>query len=131
MKKLILSEQEKDEILGQHKETKDTPSFPEKRRTLDTNLKSMDFVRLKSQGLRAYYFDSKIGSTFGMVELTSPVKQDWSTKPREVFLLTPDEYEKIKKLSDNINEMIGHKLKQIELYKQYIPAIAAEIIKQK
>jgi len=131
MKQIMISEQEKDQILGQHKEIKDTSSFPENRRTLDTNLKSMDFVRLKSQGLAAYYFDSKLGSTFGMVELTSPIKQDWSTKPKEVFLLTPDEYEKIKKLSDNINEMIGHKLKQIELYKQYIPAVAAEIIKQK
>jgi hypothetical protein len=131
MKKINLTEQEKEDILGLHKDVDTTPSFPENRRTLDTNLKSFDFTRLKSQGLTPYYFDSKIGSTFGLVELEKPTKQDWTTKPKEVFLLTPDEYGKIKKISDNINEMIGHTLKQIELYKQYIPAVAAEIIKKK
>ena len=131
MKKFIISEEEKDDILGQHKEIKDKPEFPEDRRTLDTNLKSFDFTRLKSQGLTPYYVETKLGNKVNMVELTKPTKQDWGTKPKEVYLLTPDEYEKIKKLTDNINEMIELKLKQIELYKQYIPAVASEIIKKK
>lgn len=131
MKKFIITEEEKDNILGQHKEIKDKPEFPEDRRTLDTKLKSFDFTRLKSQGLTPYYVETKLGNKVNMIELTKPTKQDWSSKPKEVYLLTPDEYEKIKKLTDNINEMIELKLKQIELYKQYIPAVAAEVIKKK
>ena len=131
MKKLIITEEEKDEILGQHKEMELNPEFPEDRRTLDTNLKSFDFTRLKSQGLTPYYVETKTGNKVDMVELSKPVKQDYHNRPKEVYLLTPDEYGKMKKLTDNINEMIELKLKQIELYKQYIPAVAAEIIKKK
>lgn len=131
MKKFIITEQEKEDILGQHKEMESKPEFPEDRRTLDTNLKSFDFTRLKSQGLTPYYVETKIGNKVEMVELPKPISQDWRTKPKEIYLLTPDEYGKIKKLTDNINEMIDLKLKQIELYKQYIPAVAAEIIKKK
>jgi hypothetical protein len=127
MKKFIITEQEKEDILGQHKDIMPKPEFPEERRTLDTNLKSFDFTRLKSQGLTPYYFDGK--ST--MVELTKPVKKDYHSKPKEVFLFTPEDYEKIKKLSDNINEMIELKMKQIELYKQYIPAVAIELTNKK
>lgn len=131
MKKFIISEKEKDDILGQHNDMKSKPELPEDRRTLDTNLKSFDFTRLKSQGLTPYFVDTKLGNKVNMVELTKPVKNDGYTKPKEVYLLTPDEYGKIKKLTDNINEMIELKLKQIELYKQYIPAVASEIIKKK
>ena len=131
MKKFIITEEEKDEILGQHKEMESKPEFPEDRRTLDTNLKSLDFTRLKSQGLTPYYVETKTGNKVDMIELSKPVKQDYHNRPKEVYLLTPDEYGKMKKLTDNINEMIELKLKQIELYKQYIPAVAAEIIKKK
>lgn len=131
MKRFVITEQEKEDILGQHQDMNLKPEFPEDRRTLDTNLKSFDFTRLKSQGLTPYYVDTKLGNKVEMVELSKPTKQDWSTKPKEVYLLTPDEYGKMKKLTDNINEMIELKLKQIELYKQYIPAVAAEIIKKK
>jgi hypothetical protein len=131
MKRFIISEQEKEDILGQHKDMIPKPKFPEDRRTLDTNLKSFDFTRLKSQGLTPYYVETKTGNKVEMVELPKPLKQGYHNRPKEVYLLTPDEYEKIKKLTDNINEMIELKLKQIELYKQYIPAVAAEIIKKK
>ena len=131
MEKFIITEQEKEDILGQHKDIMSKPEFPEERRTLDTNLKSFDFTRLKSQGLTPYFVDTKPGNKVEMVELPKPISQDWRTKPREVYLLTPDEYNKMKKLTDNINEMIELKMKQIELYKQYIPSVADEIIKKK
>ena len=130
MKKFIITEEEKDDILGQHKEMMSKPELPEDRITLDINLKSLDFTRLKSQGLTPYFVETKKGNKVEMVELSKPINQDWSTKPKEVYLLTPDEYGKIKKLTDNINEMIELKLKQIELYKQYIPAVADEITKK-
>jgi hypothetical protein len=68
-----------------------------------------------------------------LIELSGPIKQktSWDYKPTEVFLFTPEDYNKIKKLSDNINEMIELKKKQIQLYKQYIPAVAIELTKKK
>jgi hypothetical protein len=87
------------------------------------------FTRLKSKGLTPYYFD-RDSNNFGIVELNKVVKPSAFNKPKEVFLLTQDEYEKIKKLSDNIKEMVSLKLKQIELYKEYIPAVMQEIIKK-
>jgi hypothetical protein len=127
MKKFVITEEEKNDILGQHSDMKSKPSLPENRRVLDIDLDSMKISRYKTQGLTPYYFDGK--ST--MVELTKPVKKDYHSKPKEVFLFTPEDYEKIKKLSDNINEMIELKMKQIELYKQYIPAVAIELTNKK
>jgi hypothetical protein len=128
MKKFVITEEEKDDILGQHSDMKPKPPLPENRRILDIDLDSMKISRYKTQGLTPYYFDDKL---MEMVEIKQPVKKDNYHKPKEVFLLTTDEYDKIKKLSDNIKEMIELKLKQIKLYKQYIPAVMGEIIKKK
>jgi len=97
------------------------------RRMLDVDITPITLAKIKSQGLTPYYYDENTD----IVELTGPIKgKTYNTKPKEVFLLTPDEYDKIKKLSDNIKEMIELKLKQIKLYKQYIPAVMGEIIKK-
>lgn len=127
MKKFIITEQEKDDILGQHKEIKDTPMD---RRMLDIDLTPITMAKIKSKGLKPYYIEGT-----NLIELSGPKKKDkvnfGSYKPTEVFLFTPEDYNKIKKLSDNINEMIELKKKQIELYKQYIPAVAVELTKKK
>jgi hypothetical protein len=125
MKKFIITEEEKDEILGQHKEIKDTPMD---RRMLDSDLTPMTLSKIKSKGMTPYYIKDT-----ELIELSGPIKQksSWDYKPTEVFLFTPEDYDKIKKLSDNINEMIELKKKQIQLYKQYIPAVAIELTKKK
>ena len=125
MKKFIITEEEKDEILGQHKEIKDTPMD---RRMLDSDLTPMTLSKIKSKGMTPYYINDT-----DIIELSGPIKQksSWDYKPTEVFLFTPDDYDKIKKLSDNINQMIELKKKQIELYKQYIPSVAIELTKKK
>ena len=76
MTKFIITEQEKEDILGQHSDMMSKPEFPEDRRILDTNLKSFDFTRLKSQGLTPYFVDTKPGNKVEMVELIKPTKQD-------------------------------------------------------
>lgn len=97
------------------------------RRMLDVDITPITLAKIKSQGLTPYYYD---GNT-DIVEISGPIKgKTYNTKPKEVFLLTTDEYDKIKKLSDNIKEMIELKLKQIKLYKEYIPAVMGEIIKK-
>jgi hypothetical protein len=125
MKKFVITEEEKDEILGQHKEIKDTPMD---RRMLDSDLTPMTLSKIKSKGMTPYYIKDT-----ELIELSGPIKQksSWDYKPKEVFLFTTDEYDKIKKLSDNIKEMIELKKKQIELYKQYIPSVAIELTKKK
>jgi hypothetical protein len=125
MKKFIITEEEKDEILGQHKEIKDTPMD---RRMLDADLTPITLAKIKSKGMTPYYIKDT-----ELIELSGPIKQktSWDYKPTEVFLFTPEDYDKIKKLSDNINEMIELKKRQIELYKQYIPAVAIELTKKK
>jgi hypothetical protein len=124
MKKFIITEEEKDEILGQHKEIKDTPMD---RRMLDADLTPITLAKIKSKGLVPYYIKDT-----ELVKLSGPIKKStWESKPTEVFLFTPEDYDKIKKLSDNINEMIELKKRQIELYKQYIPAVAIELTKKK
>jgi len=127
MKKFIITEEEKDNILGQHKEIKDTPMD---RRMLDVDLTPITMAKIKSKGLKPYYIEGT-----DLIELSGPKKKTTVNfglyKPTEVFLFTPEDYNKIKKLSDNINEMIELKKKQIELYKQYIPAVAIELTKKK
>jgi hypothetical protein len=127
MKKFIITEEEKDEILGQHKEIKDKPmDKPMDRRILDIDLTPITMSKIKSKGLTPYHIQGT-----DIIELSGPIKKStWEYKPTEVFLLTTDEYDKIKKLSDNIKEMIELKLKQIKLYKEYIPAVMGEIIKK-
>lgn len=127
MKKFVITEEEKDDILGQHKEMMDKSKLPDNRRILDFDITPMSLAKFRSQGLTPYYYDENTD----IFEVTGPIKgKTYNTKPKEVFLLTPDEYDKIKKLSDNIKEMIELKLKQIKLYKQYIPAVMGEIIKK-
>jgi hypothetical protein len=128
MKKFVITEQEKDDILNQHKEMMDKPKLPENRRILDFDITPISLAKFKSQGLTPYYYDGETD----VVEITRPIKgRTHLTKPKEVFLLTPEEYGKIKKLSDNVKEMIELKLKAIKLYKQYIPASLGKLIEKK
>ena len=136
MKKFVISEEEKDEILGQHLRVKpyseldkwDTKDAPTGRRILDIDLTPFTLSKIKDKGLKPYHINGT-----DIIELSGPIKQksSWDYKPTEVFLFTPEDYDKIKKLSDNINQMIELKKKQIELYKQYIPSVAIELTKKK
>ena len=84
MKKFVITEEEKDEILGQHKEIKDTPMD---RRMLDSDLTPMTLAKIKSKGMTPYYIKDT-----ELIELSGPIKQktSWDYKPTEVFLFTPN-----------------------------------------
>ncbi len=128
MKRFVITEQEKDDILNQHKEMMDKPKLPENRRILDFDITPISLLKFKSQGLTPYYYD---GDT-SIVEIKGPVQgKTYNTRPKEVFLLTSDEYDKIKKLSDNIKEMIELKMNAIKLFKQYIPGVLNDITEKK
>jgi hypothetical protein len=127
MKKFVITEEEKDDILNQHKEMMDKPKLPENRRMLDLDITPMSLKKFKSQGLTPYYYD---GDT-DIIEMKGPIKgKVYNTKPKEVFLLTSDEYDKIKQLSDKIKEMIELKLNTIKLYKEYLPSSLIKIVEK-
>ena len=66
------------------------------RRLIDSNIKSMDLMRFKSEGITPYYFNREEGKNFGLIEFTTPLTgRDYNNKTREVFLLTPDEYDRL------------------------------------
>jgi hypothetical protein len=55
---------------------------------------------------------------------------DRYVKPREIFLLTPDEYDKVNRLVENIREMIELHKKKISLYKEMVPSVMDKLIKK-
>ena len=92
------------------------------RRILDTSISSMiQIQKYKSEGLTPYYFNREMGDNFGIVEFSQPFKgrQD---RPRELFLMTQDEADKINQLSSNVKELIELSKKKAELLKDLIPA---------
>jgi hypothetical protein len=101
------------------------------RRLIDSNIKSMDLVRFKSEGLTPYYFNREDGKDFGLIELVKPLSHgDRYVKPREVFLLTPNEFEKVNKIVENIAEMVQLQEKKISLLKDMVPSVMNELIKK-
>jgi hypothetical protein len=119
-----LTESEKNDILNQYE--KDL-----KRRTTDTHIKSFDLIKYKSLGLTPYYFNRDTGKDFGLVEFTKPLTgYEFNNRPKEVFLLKPDEYEKVNKVVENIKEMIELHNKKISLLKDMVPAIMNELTKK-
>jgi hypothetical protein len=98
------------------------------KRIKETDITSMELVRLKSQGLTPYYFNEKIGDSFGLVEYLKPVERTFNGRPKDVFLLTDEQFEKIVPLVSNIKEMIELGIKKNELLKKLIPSSIVAII---
>lgn len=131
--KTIISEEEKNNILEQHKgETDKKPEDSSKPRRINSiNIKSLDFDRFKSRGLTPYYYVRDINSeNFGMVKLEKSDKKILESR-HEVFLLTEDEFNKIKKYSDIVKSIILSEIKKIELLKELVPSTLVEIMKLK
>ena len=101
------------------------------RRLIDSNIQSMDLVRFKSEGLTPYYFNREDGKDFGLFEFTKPISRNgYPKKSIEIFLLTPDEYEKVNKVVEYIAEMVQLQNKKISLLKDMVPSIINELIKK-
>lgn len=101
------------------------------RRLLDSDIKNMDLVRYKSQGVTPYYFNREDGKDFGLIEFVKPLSgRDYEKRPREIFLLTPEEYAKVGKLVGNIAEMIELHNRKISLLKDMVSAVMIELTKE-
>jgi hypothetical protein len=100
------------------------------RRIKETDITSMELVRFKSEGLTPYIFNEKIGDSFGLVEYLKPVGRNFDGRPKDVFLLTAEEFEKIVPLVSNIKEMIELGIKKNKLLIELIPSSIVAIINQ-
>ena len=92
------------------------------KRILDTSVSSMiQIQRYKSEGLTPYYFNKEMGDKFGLEEFVKPLsgRQD---RPKELYLMTNEEFELISKLVSNVKELIELSMKKTELLKELIPA---------
>jgi len=123
MKRFVITEQEKENILNQHKKMTDKG-----RRILDVDITPITLRQIKSQGLTPYYFNKDLD----MVELTEPIKgKSYDTKFKEVFLLTPEEFKQITELSSNVKELIKLSLQKFEALKELIPSSLIAIMNKK
>lgn len=76
------------------------------------------------QGLTPYYFDSKEYGKYKMVEVTGPLPSNMERV--RVFLLKPEEFEKINKVIDIMNDIIPKHLEKIKLLTQYVTAVLVD-----
>jgi hypothetical protein len=98
------------------------------RRILDTSISNMiQLQKYKSEGLTPYYFNKEMGDKFGLVEFVKPLsgRQD---RPKELYLMTDEEFSKISKLVSNVKELIELSMKKTELLKELIPASIVTLI---
>ena len=71
------------------------------------------------------------GKDFGLVEFKKPLTSyELNNRPKEVFLLKPDEYEKVNKVVENIREMIELQNNKISLLKDMVTAVMNEMTKK-
>lgn len=95
--------------------------------TFDTNIRSFDLIRFKNEGIVPCYYDKK---TLELVEFKTPLPLNGRDVPRQVFLLTQEQYDKVLKLSEQIKELIKLELKKVETLKSLVPATMAELAKR-
>ena len=131
MKKIVITESEKEDIMSQHNDLKPL----ENRQLFNHAITSLDFIRYKNYGVKPYYFNSDENSpNFGLVEITKPLTNDEirrDLKPKHVFLLTPEEFDKVNRLAENTREMIELSKHKISLLKDLIKSSMYELTQKK
>lgn len=101
------------------------------RLTYDHSIKPEKLKQYKDKGLSLYYYNPQDGKNYGLIEFNKPFdSKDWSNNRITLFALTPDEYEKVNKVSENIKEMTELYRHKINTLKQMVPAIMNELIKK-
>lgn len=86
------------------------------------DITTLDFQRFPSMGVTPYVYLSN--GTFEIVELT---KENYMTYGKNrVYLLNPDEYDKVKRYVDSVNGLIDLYDKHIDLLKEMIPSVIDE-----
>ena len=85
-----------------------------------------DIKKFPSMGLTPYYYDSNVNGECKMVEITTENVE--KQKKGYVFLLKPEEFDKINQYIETLNNLIKAELERINLLKQMPPAILVDKI---
>jgi hypothetical protein len=85
-----------------------------------------DLKRYPSMGVTPYYYDSKVNGDYKMVKITT---ENLSKQEKGyIFLLKPEELEKINRYIEILNKLINAELEKINLLKQMPPSLLAQKI---
>ena len=88
-------------------------------------IKDFDFVKFESLGVTPFFF-KKDNNKSEIVRLT---KSNLNlNRERMIYLLTPDEHNKIKKYISITNELVDALTRKIELITEMVPSILVEKI---
>lgn len=90
------------------------------------NITKLRIQIYSEQGFTPYYFDSKEYGKYKMVEVTGPLPSNMDRV--RIFLLKPEEFEKINKIIDIMNDIIPKHLEKIKLLTQYVTAVLVDKI---
>ena len=87
----------------------------------DWDLKKFEFM-----GLKPYYYDSDVDGECKMVEITKSNLD--KNRKQHIYILKPEEFEKIGGYIDSLNNLIKLELERIKLLKEMVPSILVEKI---
>jgi|688.fasta_scaffold87418_6 hypothetical protein len=85
-----------------------------------------DFNRFKAMGVTPYYYDSSVDGDCKMVEVTKRNLEN--NRKKHIFILKPEEFQKINGYIDSLNKVIKLELERIQLLKDMVPSILIEKI---
>ncbi len=101
------------------------------RKAYDHTFNAWRIQAYKEKGLALYYFNPEEGNDFGLIEFKTPLNYGrFNDRPKMVFALSPDEFEKVNKVVENLKEMIALHHKKISLLKQMVPAIMYKLVEK-
>jgi hypothetical protein len=85
-----------------------------------------DIKKFSSMGVTPYYYDSNVNGECKMVQITT---ENVSKHIKGyIFLLKPEEFDKITRYIDSLNKLIKLELERIKLLKEMIPSILKDKI---
>jgi hypothetical protein len=90
------------------------------------SIQPLHFQKYATMNLTPYYFETNGYDDCKMVEVTK--RNLNSVEKKKIFLLHPEEYEKISELIDSTNNIAEKYLQKIKLLQEMIPSILVEKI---
>ena len=85
-----------------------------------------EFNKFQAMGVTPYYYDSTVNGECKMVEVTKSNLEN--NRKKHIFILKPEEFQKINGYIDSLNKVVKLELERIQLLKDMVPSILIEKI---
>jgi hypothetical protein len=85
-----------------------------------------EFNKFQAMGVTPYYYDSSVNGECKMVEVTKSNLEN--NRKKHIFILKPEEFQKINGYIDSLNKVVKLELERIQLLKDMVPSILIEKI---